>query len=211
MKKLIVGLVMLAGISGMASAEGNAERGEPLTATCAGCHGADGNSAAASFPKLAGQGAPYLLKQLQDIKSGNRVVTQMTGLLDGLNDQQLEDIAAYYAEQTMSIGEADPELVELGEQLYRGGNPETGVPACSGCHSPAGQGIEAAAFPRLAGQHAEYVATQLNKFAAGYRADEPSNDARMNDGEAGMMQTTAFRLKGFEIEALASYINGLHK
>lgn len=211
MKKLIVGLVVLAGFTGLASAEGNAERGEQLTATCAGCHGADGNSAAASFPKLAGQGAPYLLKQLQDIKNGDRVVTQMTGLLDGYDQQQLEDIAAYYASQTMTIGEADPALLELGERLYRGGNPETGVPACSGCHNPAGQGIAAAGFPRLAGQHADYIAAQLNKFANGYRAEEPSENARINDGESGMMQTTAFRLKDFEIEALASYINGLHQ
>lgn len=211
MKKLIVGLVVLAGFSGLASAEGNAERGEELTASCAGCHGADGNSAAASFPKLAGQGEAYLLKQLEDVKNGNRVITQMSGILDDYDQQQLEDIAAYYAEQSMTTGEADPELVELGEQLYRGGNPETGVPACSGCHNPAGQGIEAAGFPRLAGQHADYIASQLNKFAAGYRAEEPSNDARKNDGESGMMQTTAFRLKDFEIEALASYINGLHQ
>jgi len=211
MKKLIVGLVVLAGFTGLASAEGNAERGEQLTATCAGCHGADGNSAAASFPKLAGQGEPYLLKQLEDIKSGARVITQMTGLLDGYDQQQLEDIAAYYAEQSMTTGEADPELVELGEQLYRGGNPETGVPACSGCHGPSGQGIDAAAFPRLAGQHADYIASQLNKFALGYRAEEPADANRMNDGESGMMQTTAFRLKDFEIEALSSYINGLHQ
>jgi cytochrome c553 len=211
MKKLIVGLVMLAGVTGLASAEeGDAARGETLVQQCTACHGAGGASTSASFPKLAGQGEAYLLKQLQDIQSGARVVTQMAGQLDNLGEQDLADIAAYFSEQDKTVGTADPDLVELGAQLYRGGNPETGVPACAGCHSPTGSGNEPAAFPMLSGQHADYVASQLRKFQAGYRADEPSDNARTNDGESMMMRTTAFRLKDFEIEALASYINGLH-
>ena len=211
MKKLIVGLVMLAGFTGLALAEeGDAARGENLVQQCAACHGAGGASTTASFPKLAGQSENYLLKQLHDIQSGARVVTQMAGQLDNLNDGDLADIAAYYAEQEKTVGTADPELVELGEQLYRGGNPETGVPSCAGCHSPTGAGNDPAGFPMLSGQHADYIASQLHKFQAGYRAEEPSDDARTNDGESMMMRTTAFRLKDFEIEALASYINGLH-
>lgn len=210
MKKLIVGLAMLAGISGFAMAEGNAEDGEQYTESCAGCHGADGNSAAASFPKLAGQHESYLLKQLIDIKSGDRVVPQMAGLLDGFNEEQLADIAAYYASQEKTVGSADPDLVDLGEQLYRGGNMETGVPSCAGCHSPTGAGNGPAAYPMLSGQHAAYIESQLYKFQRGYRASEPSAEARTNDGESRVMRTTAFRLKDFEIEALASYINGLH-
>lgn len=210
MKRLILGLVMLAGFSGLATAEGNPEQGEQHTGTCAGCHGADGNSQSPSFPKLAGQGENYLLKQMIDIKNGDRVVTQMTGMLDNLSEDQLADVAAYYASQDKTVGTADPDLVELGEQLYRGGNPETGVPACAGCHSPTGAGNDPAGFPMLSGQHAEYTASQLNKFKRGYRAEEPSDEARINDGDSQMMQATAFRLKDFEIEALASYINGLH-
>ncbi|MFG1495764.1 c-type cytochrome [Saccharospirillum sp. HFRX-1] len=211
MKKLIVGLVMLAGITGLASAEeGDAARGETLVQQCSACHGAGGASTTGSFPKLAGQGEAYLLKQLQDIQSGARVVTQMAGQLDNLDEQDLADIAAYFSEQDKTVGTADPDLVELGEQLYRGGNPETGVPACAGCHSPTGAGNAPAAFPMLSGQHADYIESQLHKFQAGYRADEPSDEARTNDGESMMMRATAFRLKDFEIEALASYINGLH-
>jgi cytochrome c553 len=108
------------------------------------------------------------------------------------------------------VGNADPDLAALGEQLYRGGNPETGVPSCSGCHSPTGSGNAPAGYPMLSGQHAEYIASQLHKFQRGYRVSEPTNDARTNDGESKVMRSTAFRLKDFEIEALASYINGLH-
>lgn len=211
MKKLIVGLVMLAGFTGLASAEeGDAARGETLVQQCTACHGVAGASTVSTFPKLAGQGETYLLKQLHDIQSGARVVSQMAGQLDSLNDQDLADIAAYYADQDKTVGSANPDLVELGEQLYRGGNPETGVPACAGCHSPTGAGNSPAGFPMLSGQHADYIESQLHKFQLGYRADEPSDDARTNDGESMMMRTTAFRLKEFEIEALASYINGLY-
>lgn len=210
MKRLIAGLVMLAGITGLAYAEGNAEQGEQYTQMCAGCHGADGNSQAPNFPKLAGQGQKYLVKQLMDIKTGERVVPQMTGMLDGFDDQEMADIAAYYESQEKTVGSVDPELRQLGEQLYRGGNLETGVPACAGCHSPNGSGMDLAGFPMLSGQHAEYTESQLYKFKRGYRAEEPSADARMNDGESQMMRTIGFRLKDFEIEALASYINGLH-
>ncbi|MEX2321845.1 MAG: c-type cytochrome [Saccharospirillum sp.] len=210
MKKLIVGLTMLAGISGFAVAEGNAEDGEQYTETCAACHGADGNSAVASFPKLAGQGEAYLLKQLIDIQNDDRIVPQMAGLLDGFSEDQLEDISAYYASQSKTVGNADPDLVALGEQLYRGGNPETGVPSCAGCHSPTGAGNAPAGYPMLSGQHAAYIESELNKFQRGYRASEPSEEARTNDGESRVMRSTAFRLKDFEIEALASYISGLH-
>jgi cytochrome c553 len=209
MKKLIVSLLML-GLAGFSQAAGNAEAGQALTAVCAACHGADGNSAVATFPKLAGQGEAYLTKQLQDIKSGDRVIVEMTGMLTMMNDQQLEDIAAFYASQTLQIGQANPDLVELGESLYKAGNAETGVPSCAGCHATNGKGNSIGGFPALGGQHAAYTAAQLVKFQKGYRADAPSADARMNDGDAQMMRDIAFRLKDFEIEALASYIQGLH-
>jgi cytochrome c553 len=210
MKKLIVSLFVLGGLVGFAQAVGNATAGKDLTAMCAGCHGADGNSAVASFPKLAGQGEVYLDKQLHDIKDGRRIVVAMTGLLTGSNDQQMADMAAYYASQAIQVGEAKPDLVALGESLYKAGNAATGVPACAGCHAPTGQGNSIGGFPALGGQHADYIETQLKKFQAGYRADAPSETARMNDGDTRMMRSIAFNMKDFEMAAVASYIQGLH-
>lgn len=195
----------------LAHAAGNPEAGKAKSATCAGCHGADGNSTVPSFPKLAGQNERYLIKQLQDMKTGDRVVNEMLAFLPALTDQDIEDIAAYYAGQSGTVGQADPELVELGRKLYMGGNPETGVTACAACHSPSGKGNPAAGFPSLSGQHTAYTAAQLNKFRLGARHEGAATaDVRINDGEARMMRETAFRLKDFEIEALASYIAGLH-
>ncbi len=210
MKKLIVSLFVLSGLLTGAQAAGDAEAGKALTAVCAGCHGADGNSAVASFPKLAGQGEKYLIKQLHDVKDGKRVIIEMTGLLNGFNDQQLEDIAAYYAEQSIQVGQAKADLVKLGESLYKAGNVKTGVPACAGCHASNGAGNSVGGFPALGGQHAAYIETQLKKFQTGYRAEAPSADARQNDGDTMVMRSIAFNLKDFEIEALASYIQGLH-
>lgn len=210
MKKLIVSLFLAMWAAMGVQASGDPEAGEALTVTCAACHGADGNSAAANFPKLAGQGEAYLLKQLIDIKEGNRVIVEMTGLLNPYDETQLEDMAAFYAAQNVQVGEANPELVALGESLYKAGNAETGVPACIGCHGPNGSGNDPAVFPALGGQHADYTASQLKKFQLGYRAEAVSAEVRMNDGDAMMMRTIAFRLKDFEIEALASYIQGLH-
>lgn len=210
MKKLIVSLIALSSFIGLTEAAGNADAGEPLTAICSACHGTDGNSLAGTFPKLAGQGTVYLEKQMQDIKSGDRVVLEMTGMLDAFTDQQIADIAAFYASQSVQVGEASPELVKLGESLYKAGNANTGVPACIGCHGPSGKGISVGGFPALGGQHAEYTASQLVKFQKGYRAEQPATEARMNDGDALIMRSIAFNLKDFEIEALASYIQGLH-
>jgi cytochrome c553 len=210
MNKLIVSLFVLTGFVGFANAAGNAEAGQALTAVCAGCHAADGNSAVANFPKLAGQGEKYLVKQMQDIKSGQRAVVEMTGLLNAYSDQQLADIGAFYESQPVQVGQANADLVDLGESLYKAGNAETGVPACIGCHASNGGGNSFAGFPSLGGQHAAYTATQLVKFQKGYRADAVSADVRVNDGDAKIMRTIAFKLKDFEIEALASYIQGLH-
>lgn len=184
-----------------ALAAGDAEAGKAKTAVCASCHAADGNSAVASFPKLAGQGEKYLLKQMKDVLEGNRVIVEMTGILDGLSEQDLADIAAFYAAQSISLGQADPELAKKGEKLYRAGNPAKNVAACMACHGPAGKGIDLAVFPALGGQHAEYTSKQLMLFRSG---------ERMNDGDARMMRSIAARLSDKEIEALANYISGLH-
>lgn len=201
MKKLVISLLVLMGVSGFANAEGDAEAGKSKAAVCAGCHGADGNSAVASFPKLAGQNVKYLVKQMKDIKAGDRSAPAMTGLLDGSSEQDMEDIAAYFASQFPSVGAANKDLVELGEKIYRAGNKDSGVSACTACHSPTGKGNSMAGFPALSGQHADYIAAQLRAFREGERT---------NDGDAKMMRSVAFRLTNKEIDAVASYISGLH-
>ena len=203
MNKLIVSLLLTLGITSVAHAAGDATAGQAKAAVCGACHGPDGNSPAPNFPKLAGQGERYLTKQMQDIKSGKRTVLEMTGLLTNLSDQDLADIAAYFASQKGSVGAADPKLVARGEQLFRGGNLEKGLPACTGCHSPNGAGNAAASFPRLSGQHATYIAKQLTDF----RKEEAG---RANDGDAMTMRTIARKLSDEDIAALSSYIQGLH-
>lgn len=186
-------------------AAGDAEAGQAKAATCVACHGVDGNSAVPTFPKLSGLGHKYLLKQMQDIRDGRRPVALMAGQVDNMTDQDLSDIAAFYDAQPRSGGSADPDKVSLGRKVYLGGIAERQVPACSGCHSPTGNGNGPAVYPALAGQHADYVAAQLKMFRKGY--EDPAG--RTNGGEAKIMRTTAFRMSDMEIEAVASYIAGL--
>ena len=206
MNKLLVSLLLTLGVAGIAQAAatavvGDAAAGQAKTAVCGACHGPDGNSMAPNFPKLAGQGDRYLLKQLHEIKDGKRQVLEMTGLLTNLNDQDLADIAAYYSSQKNSVGAADPALVARGEALFRGGDLQKGMPACTGCHSPDGQGNAAAGFPHLGGQHASYIEKQLTDFREGERT---------NDGDSMIMRGIAAKMSNKDIKALASYIQGLH-
>ena len=201
MNKLLVSLVLSLGVAGSAHAlQGDAEAGQGKVAVCAACHGNDGNSIMPNWPNLAGQGERYLLKQLVEIKEGVRVVPEMTAIVANMSEQDLADAAAYYATQTPAVGAADPELVARGEAIYRGGDIATGLPACTGCHSPTGQGNDPAAYPQLAGQHATYTAKQLTDFREGNR---------VNDGDAMIMRTVASRLSNKDIEAVESYIQGL--
>lgn len=186
-------------------AAGNAEAGQAKAATCVACHGVDGNSAVPTFPKLSGLGHKYLLKQMQDIRDGRRPVALMAGQVDNMTDQDLSDIAAFYDAQPRTGGTADPDKVSLGRKVYLGGIAERQVPACSGCHSPTGNGNGPAGYPALAGQHADYVAAQLKMFRKGY--EDPAG--RTNGGEAKIMRTTAFRMSDMEIDVVASYIAGL--
>lgn len=201
MNKLIVSLLLTLGLTGVAHAAGDAKAGQAKAAVCGACHGADGNSMAPNFPKLAGQGERYLLKQMHDIKDGKRTVLEMTGLLTNLSDQDLADIAAYFSSQNASIGMADPKLVAQGEALFRGGKLSEGMPACTGCHNPNGLGNAEAGFPHLGGQHAAYTAKQLTAFREGDRT---------NDGDAMIMRSIAAKLSNKDIAAISSYIEGLH-
>jgi cytochrome c553 len=183
----------------------DAAAGKTMSAACSACHGADGNSVVPTFPKLAGQGDAYLIKQLRDIRDGARPIPTMAGQLDGMSDEDLANIAAFYSSQTQTGGKTKPELLELGTKVYRSGVAARNVAACSACHSPSGHGNAPAGFPTLAGQHAEYIATQLKMYRKGYE-DETG---RTNDGGAKIMRTIAFGLSDKEIEAVSSFIAGL--
>lgn len=200
MNKLLISLMLTLGIAGVAQAAGDAAAGRGKTAVCAACHSADGNSAIPNFPKLAGQGEKYLLKQLKDIKAGDRAVVEMTGLLTNLSDQDLEDIAAYFAGQKVSVGKASAELVAAGESIYRAGIPAKGVAACTACHSPKGIGLASAGYPALTGQHSAYVEKQLMNFRNELRENDPNR----------MMRDIAAKLSDKEIKAVASYVQGLY-
>ncbi len=202
MKKLIAGVVLGVSLTATAYGAGDPQAGEANAAVCAGCHGQGGaQPAVAEYPKLSGLGETYLHRQLQLIKPQERPVPSMMGLLDNMSDQDLQDLAAYFDSQDMIIGKADPELVDLGEKIYRGGNLASSVPSCAACHSPNGMGNEPAGYPRLSGQSADYVVKQLKAYRSGERDSGPF---------ASVMMDVASGLTDEEIEAVASYVSGLH-
>jgi cbb3-type cytochrome c oxidase subunit III len=181
-------------------------RGQAIaTQVCAACHGADGNSASGAYPKLAGQHEAYLEKQLRDFKAqaGAKPLRNnaiMAGMAAALSDKDIVNVAAYFAAQTPKPGFAhDRQTIALGQDIYRGGIADKGVPACAGCHGPTGQGIPIQ-YPRLSWQWADYTVTQLKAFQTGPGARN-NNDA---------MHTIASRLSDNEIQAVADYIAGLH-
>jgi len=201
MKKLIfVSIAMaLAVVTGPVMAEGNAAAGKAKAGACMGCHGVGGNSTNPAWPKLAAQNSGYIAKQLQDFKSGKRTEPMMLGMVAGLNKNDMDNLGAYYASETMtSVGATDKELALEGQKIYRGGVTKTGVGACMGCHGPAGKGI-APNYPSVSGQHAAYTEKQLLAFKKGTRA---------NDNK--VMQDIAFRMSEREIKAVAAYMQGLH-
>lgn len=216
MKKMLVTAAALAALTAFnpVHAAGNPVAGKNKAESCAACHGPDGNSAAANFPKLAGQHESYLVKQLMDYKSGARKDPVMSPQAANLSEEDMADIAAYFATQSVKPGTTDEQLAEIGERIWRGGNPESNVPACTGCHGPAGDGNPAAKFPMLAGQHAEYTAKQLSDFRQAGRVDpnavQEGEDLPGRHNDAGrMMQNTAKGLSDHELKAVASYVQGL--
>lgn len=181
--------------------DGSAEAGKARSVTCAACHGADGNSVNPAWPNLAGQSAKYILQQLQAFKSGDRSDPLMTGQAMTLSEQDMHDLAVYFAgQQSAPKVVANPETVDKGKTLYQGGDTERGVAACMACHGPTGRGNPAATYPMLRGQYATYVATQLRAYAAG---------KRKSDGPTGVMRDIASRMTEEDILAVASYVQGL--
>ena len=188
-----------------AFAAGDPAAGKLKAAVCSACHGADGNSVNASWPKLAGQGAPYQMRQVMAIRSehgrANPEAATMVPMVVNLSEQDLADIAAYFATQVPTVEAANPDFAEAGRQLYQAGDPSRNIPSCMSCHGPAGRGNLLAAFPQLGGQHAAYSAKQLRAYRDGSRTTDP----------AGMMRDIASRLTDADIEAVSEYLSGLHQ
>ena len=180
----------------------DAEAGRTLAAPCVACHGEDGNSEIPINPSLAGQNFRYLNRQMLLIRDGGRAAPLMAGQLDRLSDEEIADIAAFYASQTPAIRAAPPEAAGLGQRIYRGGLLEKQVAACTACHSPDGSGNAPAGFPRLSGQHVDYVVPQLKAYREGQRTTD--------EEYGGMMRQTVATLTDGEIEAVAKYLVGLH-
>ena len=180
--------------------ESTAPVGNKKTKVCAACHGVDGNSVNPVWPKLAGQHAEYIFKQLKDFHSGARKNIQMSPLAAPLSEEDMQDIATYFSSQKIKIGHASAETLPLGEQIYRAGDARKGLPACMACHGPNGTGNAAAAFPAIRGQHAEYTKIQLLAF----RDNKRTNDTNK------AMQIVSEKMTTEEIDAVANYIQGLH-
>ncbi|NRA84417.1 MAG: cytochrome c4 [Gammaproteobacteria bacterium] len=200
MKKIAIALSLLVSLVGTVNAAGNAEAGKNKAAMCTACHGSDGNSLIDMYPKLAGQHSDYLVKQLNDFKSGARLDPIMQGMAAALTDQDMADIGAYYQSMAVTEGTSTKESVALAQDLYRGGDMERKIASCMSCHGPRGNGSGLAKFPKISNQHAPYLIAQLKKFRSGERANDPQS----------MMGDTAAKLTDAEIAALATYLGGLH-
>ncbi len=187
--------------SSQSLAQGSAEAGQAKAVSCGACHGIDGNSLTPAWPNLAGQHASYFIRQLEAYQNGERQDVLMTAFASGLSAEDMADLAAYYATLPAVQRGADPELVELGQSVYRSGLPDRGIAACIACHGPSGRGNPLASFPVVRGQHATYTVATLHAYATGERR----SDGSVNQ----MMRDIAVSLREDEIQAVASYIQGL--
>jgi cytochrome c553 len=181
---------------------GDATAGQAKSATCAACHGMDGNPASSQYPKLAGQHENYVARQVELFKSHKRDSAIMMGFAATLSAQDMNDIGAYFATKTSLPGVADAKLVARGEAIYRGGDKDENVPACMACHGPDGRGNPGSGYPQLAGQYADYVTLKLKDWHDGKTWGD--------DDRAKIMPAVAKGLSDADIAALASYIEGLH-
>ena len=213
---LVASLLFTISLASTAVAEdtdaGDINAGKAKAATCSACHGQGGVSTTPIWPNLAGQGEKYLVKQIKDIQSNDRKVPTMTGFVAGLSEQDIADIAAYYASLNSTLtGAAEKsseayglnaeQFLALGEKIYRSGNAELSIPACSACHSPTGKGNAPALYPQVGGQHYDYLVQQLKDFRG---------NLRTNDGQGKLMRGAVENLKDVELEAVANYISGLN-
>lgn len=202
MKKIIVSsVIVLLSLAGVVHAAGDAAAGKGKAAACGGCHGMDGNSLVPTFPKLAGQNEKYIVKQVADFKANtSRQDAMMIGMVAALSDEDVADIGAYYASQKLAdAAPVDESKLALGREIYKGGNLQTGVPACQGCHGPTGAGNPGAGYPQLGGQFADYTIKQLKAFKDG---------TRFND-DRKIMRMALERMTAEELNAVAQYIASL--
>lgn len=208
MKKFAILLGLFFGTTGIALAQsGDAEAGKEKSQVCAACHGPNGESPTDMYPHLAGQHEKYLLKQLKDFKLASKTGGEegrnnavMMGQVASLSEQDMADLAAFYASQDEPKGETPEDLIARGEDFFRRGNPESNIPSCAGCHGPRGNGMGLAAFPDISGQHAAYTKSQLEMFRSGERANDPN----------GMMQGVAEKMTDEEIELMSKFLSGLY-
>ncbi|MCE9943172.1 cytochrome c4 [Aeromonas rivipollensis] len=189
----------------MAQAKGDAAAGQTKAAVCAACHGPDGNSPVDMYPKIAGQHASYIKKQLVELKAAasgqtGRIAPIMGPMALPLSDQDMDDLAAYFSSQKVTPVAVPDDVVAAGKALYMGGDMERGLAACTACHGPRGSGVEQAKYPSLSGQHPAYIKAQLTAFRAAARDNDPN----------GMMRDVAKKLTDQDIEALSKYVAGLH-
>jgi cytochrome c553 len=193
-------LVAAVGTSTASLAAGNKEQGQAKAAPCVACHGVDGNSGNPEGPSLAGQHHGYLVRHLKAFRAGERQNVLMSPMAMILSDEDIEDLAAYFSAQTLRpTGEVEPSKLALGQRLYRGGDIARGITACSGCHGPAGAGNPGAGYASIKGQHATYAAAQLRAYRSGERKTDPNQ----------MMRGVAAKLSDADIDALASYVQGM--
>ncbi|MFQ3189145.1 MAG: cytochrome c553 [Paraglaciecola sp.] len=207
MKNISLLVCLFMGFSVSAVEQGNAENGKAKSITCGACHGADGNSAIPTNPKLAGQHEKYLVKQLTEFKLASQTGGKegrnnaiMNGMSAALSEQDILDLSAYFSSQEATPGESSQDSVDLGNKLYVGGDMERGITACIACHGPKGNGTSLSGFPDISGQHSDYIAIQLKSFRSGERHNSLN----------GMMGDIAKRMTDDDIKVISNYVAGLH-
>jgi cytochrome c553 len=206
-----IGLLLAFCTAPLALADPSAEAGATKSAACTACHGPNGNSANPLWPSLAGQNAAYLAGQLKHFKANARINSNgvMPGLAAPLSDQDIQDLAAYFSQQTPAGLEADPSYWKAGRMLYRGGDSSRAIPACMACHGPSGRGNPEAGYPALRAQHSQYVVKELTDYAAGKRYTLNDKGDSSGGPNAAIMGTVSQRLSAEEMRNLASYVQGL--
>lgn len=206
---LTVACFSLAATSAQAQSAGDGAAGATKAATCTACHGMNGNSANPEWPVLAGQNAAYLTEQVKSFRANHRIDLLMQPMAAALSDEDIADLAAFYAAQTPNGLEADPSYWEAGEVLYRAGDADRAIPACIACHGPTGRGNPAAGYPALQAQHSVYTAKQLEGYANDTRYAKDEEGRSMATPNAVMMHTIARQLTAEDRRNLASYIQGM--
>jgi cytochrome c553 len=207
----VFAICLLPVVTSVAMADGSAEAGATKATTCVACHGVNGNSTNEQWPSLAGQNAAYIKAQLKDWHDKTRLdsLNLMPAMAATLTDQDMDDLAAYFAAQTPTGLEADPSYWQAGEKLYRGGDHTRNIPACMACHGPVGRGNPDAGYPALRAQHAVYTVKQLTDYASDARYTRTDKGDSNGGPNGAIMHTIAAALTPEDIRNVASYVQGM--